>query len=185
MATITRAISSTTPPSPWISADAQPFWYAVYTSANHEKKAAAEISRRGVESFLPVYRTFRRWSDRRVELELPLFQSYVFVHLSLSDRLKVLQVPGVVRLVGFGGLPAPLPDDQMQALRAGLNGQLRAEPHPFLTAGRRVRLRDGPLMGMQGILLRRKGKFRVVISIGLIQRALSVDVDVADVEPAS
>jgi hypothetical protein len=78
-----------------------------------------------------------------------------------------------------------LPDDQMQALRAGLNGQLRAEPHPFLTAGRRVRLRDGPLMGMQGILLRRKGKFRVVISIGLIQRALSVDADVADVEPAS
>jgi transcriptional antiterminator NusG len=185
MATITRAISSTTLPSAWISANAQPCWYAIYTSANHEKKAAAEISRSGVESFLPVYRTSRRWSDRRVELELPLFQSYVFVHLSLSDRLKVLQVPGVVRLVGFGGLPAPLPDDQMQALRAGLNGQLRAEPHPFLTAGRRVRLRDGPLMGMQGILLRRKGKFRVVISIGLIQRALSVDVDVADIEPAS
>jgi transcriptional antiterminator NusG len=184
MATITGAISSTNASSPWISVDAHPFWYAVYTSANHEKKAAAEISRRGVESFLPVYRTSRRWSDRRVELELPLFQSYVFVHLSLSDRLTVLQVPGVVRLVGFGGLPAPLPDDQMQALRSGLNGRLRAEPHRFLTAGRRVRLKDGPLMGMQGILLRRKGKFRVVISIALIQRALSVDVDIADVEPA-
>jgi hypothetical protein len=77
-----------------------------------------------------------------------------------------------------------LPDDQMQALRAGLNGRLRAEPHPFLAVGRRVRLRDGPLVGIQGILLRRKGKLRVVISIGLIQRALSVDVDVADVEPA-
>jgi transcription antitermination factor NusG len=184
MATITRAISSSISPSAWISAESQPCWYAVYTSANHEKKAAGEISRRGFESFLPVYRASRRWSDRRVELELPLFQSYVFVRLALCDRLKVLQVPGVVRLVGFGGLPAPLPDDQMQALRAGLNGRLRAEPHPFLAVGRRVRLRDGPLMGIQGILLRRKGKLRVVISIGLIQRALSVDVDVADVEPA-
>ncbi len=182
MATTTRVIPSTGSPQPWISADSEPFWYAIYTHANHEKKAAAEISRRGVEIFLPLYRTARRWSDRRVELEMPLFQSYVFVRLALCDRLKVLQVPGVARLVGFGGLPAPLPDEQMDALRSALNGRLYAEPHPYLTIGRRVKLKGGPLVGMQGILLRRKGKFRVVISIELIQRAVVVDADSADVE---
>jgi transcription antitermination factor NusG len=183
MASTTRALEPNHSSALWISADTQPYWYAVYTQANHEKKAAAEISRRGVESFLPLYRTARRWSDRRVELELPLFHGYLFVHLALADRLKVLQVPGVVRLVGFGGLPAPLPEDQMEVLRSGLTGSLRAEPHPYLTVGRRVALRSGPLAGMQGILLRRKGKFRVVISIDLIQRALALDADVADVEP--
>jgi transcription antitermination factor NusG len=160
----------------------KPCWYAAYTAANHEKKAAAEISRRGVESFLPFYHTARRWSDRRVELDMPLFPGYIFVYLALADRLNVLQVPGVVRLVGFGGSPAALPDEQINALRAGLNGQLRAEPHPYLMIGRRVRLKSGPLAGMQGILLRRKAKFRVVISIELIQRALVVDADAADVE---
>jgi transcription antitermination factor NusG len=166
---------------PWVLADPRPFWYAAYTYANHEKKAAAEISRRGVECFLPSYHTARRWSDRRVELEMPLFPGYVFVHLVLHDRLKVLQVPGVARLVGFGGLPAALPDEQIDALRAGLNG-LRAEPHRFLTVGRRVRVKHGPLAGMTGILLRRKGKFRLVISIDLIQRSMAVDADIADVE---
>jgi transcription termination/antitermination protein NusG len=183
MVTITKAVHHINSPELWLSADSQPCWYAAYTQANHEKKAASEISRRGVESFLPLYRTARRWSDRRVELEMPLFQGYVFVHLALSDRLKVLQVPGVVRIVGFGGLPAPLPEEQISTLRAGLTGHLRAEPHPYLNVGRRVTIKRGPLAGMQGVLLRRKGSCRVVISISLIQRALSIDIDMADVEP--
>jgi transcription termination/antitermination protein NusG len=165
-----------------IFAETQPRWYAVYTCANREKRAASEISRRSVESFLPLYRTARRWSDRRVQIEVPLFAGYVFVHLALCDRLKVLQVPGVVRLVGFGGLPAALSDEQIDTLRAGLKG-LRPEPHPFLTVGRRVRIKGGPLAGMRGVLLRRKGRFRLVISIDLIQRAIAVDADLADVEP--
>jgi transcription antitermination factor NusG len=111
---------------------------------------------------------------------MPLFAGYVFVHLALCDRLKVLQVPGVVRLVAFGGLPTALPDDQMDTLRAGLSG-VRAQPHPFLTIGRRVRIRRGPLAGMQGILLRRRGSFRVVLSIDLIMRSLVVDADAADI----
>jgi transcription antitermination factor NusG len=182
MATITTAVKQANSPQLWIPADSQPFWYAAYTYPNHEKKAAAEISRRGVESFLLLYHTARRWSDRRVELEMPLFPGYVFVRLALRDRLKVLQGPGVARLVGFGGLPAALPDEQMDILRAGLNGSFRAEPHPYLTVGQVVSLKSGPLAGMQGILLRRKGKFRVVISIELIQRAVVVDADSADVE---
>jgi transcription antitermination factor NusG len=154
----------------------------VYTYANHERKAAAEISQRGVENFLPLYRTARRWSDRRVEIEMPLFPGYVFVRLALQDRLKVLQVSGVARLVGFGGLPTALPAEEIDAWRGAMNGQLRAEPHPSLTVGRRVKLKRGPLAGMAGFLLRRKGNLRVVISIELIQRAVAVDADAADLE---
>jgi transcription termination/antitermination protein NusG len=184
MATSIRAVHQPSSSADWISAATDPRWYALYTQAHHEKKTAAEILRRGVESFLPLYRSPRRWSDRRIELEIPLFQGYVFVHLALSDRLKVLQVPGVVRLVGFGGLPVPLPQDQIETLRSGLRACQRAAPHPYLTTGRRVRFRGGPLAGMFGILLRRKGKFRVVIALELIQRAMVVDVDAADVELA-
>jgi transcription antitermination factor NusG len=180
-------VTSTTSPSRTpdyeVLVDSQLHWYAVYTSANHEKKAAGEISRRGVESFLPLYKTVRRWSDRRVQIERPLFPGYVFVHLALQDRLKVLRVPGVVRLVGFGALPAVLSNEQMEALRAGLNRPIKAEPHPYLTVGRRVRLKKGPFVGLEGILLRRKGNLRVVISIELIQRAIAVDADAADLEP--
>lgn len=166
-----------------IAAECQPLWYAAYTSANHEKKASAEISRRGVESFLPLYRAVRRWSDRRVELEMPLFPGYVFVHLALRERLRVLQVPGVAKLVGFGGLPVALPDEQVEALRAGLSGQLHAEPHPLLTAGRRARVRAGPLQGLEGFIVRRKNGLRLVIALDLIQRAAAVEIDEADVAP--
>ncbi|MGC1651165.1 MAG: transcription termination/antitermination NusG family protein, partial [Candidatus Sulfotelmatobacter sp.] len=116
MAVMTSATITALVLQDWQLSDLRPFWYAAYTCANRERKAALEISRRGVESLLPVYRTARRWSDRRVELEMPLFPGYVFVHLALRDRLRVLEVPGVVRLVGFGGLPIALPEDQMQSL---------------------------------------------------------------------
>jgi transcription antitermination factor NusG len=113
---------------------------------------------------------------------LPLFPGYVFVRLAMCDRLRVVQIPSVVRLVGFGGLPTALPDTEVDVMRSGLSQGLRADPHPYLAVGRRVRVRSGPLAGAQGILLRRKGNFRVVISVELIQRAVAVDVDVADVE---
>jgi transcription antitermination factor NusG len=160
----------------------QPNWYAAYTRANHERRVADQLAEREVEHFLPEFESVRRWKDRKVRLQMPLFPGYVFVHLALRDRLRVLQVPGVARLVGFGGRPTALPDEQVEGLRGGLDGQLRAEPHPYLTAGRRVRVKTGPLAGTEGILLRRRGNFRVVISIELIQRAVAVDVDVTDVE---
>src|SRR6267378_6310912 len=153
-------------------------WYAAYTSANHEKRVAEQLVVRDVEHFLPVYDSVRRWKDRRVTLQMPLFPGYVFVHMALRDRLQVQQVPGVAHLVGFDGTPAALPDEEIDALRASLESGVRAEPHPYLTVGRHVRLKSGPLAGMQGILLRRKGSFRVVISIDLIQRAVAVDAEV-------
>ena len=159
-------------------------WYAVYTCANHEKRVAAELEARSVEHFLPQYSSVRRWKDRRVSLELPLFPGYVFVRLALRERLRALQISSVVRLVGFGGMPAALPDIEMEILRCGFSERLRAEPHPFLTAGRRVRMRTGPLAGLEGILLRRKNKTRFVISVELIQRSMAVEVDEGDLEPA-
>jgi transcription antitermination factor NusG len=159
-------------------------WYAAYTCANHEKQVAEQLRERGVEHFLPLYETVHRWRDRRVRLHLPLFPGYIFVRLPLRERLRVLQVPSVVRLVGFGdGLPTALPEEEITTLRNGLAGAHNAQPHPYLTAGRRVSIINGPLAGMEGILQRRKGNYRVVICVDLIMRAISVEADVADVAP--
>jgi transcription antitermination factor NusG len=159
-------------------------WYAAYTCANHEKRIAQQLSVRSVEHFLPLYESVRRWKDRRVQLQLPLFPGYVFVRLALRDRLQVLEIPSVARLVGFNGTPTPLPEAEIEALKAGLEGGVRAMPHPYLKVGRRVRIKSGPLAGMNGILLRRKGKFRVVISVEAIQRSVAVEMDATELEPA-
>jgi len=178
----------TVAPRPGIAEEAeretllQPHWYAAYTRANHERRVADQMAEREVEHFLPEYESVRKWKDRKVRLQMPLFPGYVFVHLALRDRLRVLQVPGVARLVGFDGHPAPMLEEEVTRIREFLERGLRAEPHPYLTMGKRVRVKTGPLAGTEGILLRRKGNFRVVISMELIQRAVAVDVDVTDVE---
>jgi len=160
----------------------EPRWYAAYTSANHEKRVAVQLEERAVEHFLPLDDSQRRWKDRRIKLQLPLFPGYVFVRLALRDRLKVLQIPGVARLVGFNALPCSVPDAEIEAMRSCLSRGARLEPHPYLQVGRRVSVKRGPLEGCEGILLRRKGAFRVVLSIELIMRSIVADVDAADVE---
>ncbi len=158
-------------------------WYAAYTCANHEKRVVEQLDERSVESFLPLYESVRRWKDRRVRLQSPLFPGYVFVRIALRDRLRVLQIPSVVRMVGFNGLPTALPEGEIEVLREGLTCQLRAEPHPFLAVGRRVRITDGPLTGMQGVLVRKKGALRLVLSIDLIRRSAAIEIDSTRVEP--
>lgn len=160
-------------------------WYAAYSAANREKVVADQLTSRGVESFLPLYAVQRRWKDRRVTLHRPLFPGYVFVRLALRDRLQVLQVPGVARLVGFAGRPEALPSAEIETLREALSSAARVEPHPFLRIGRRVRVNRGPFQGMEGILVRGKGQFRVIISVELIMRSVIVDVDITDIEPNS
>jgi len=162
-----------------------PKWYAAYTSANHEKRVAEQLGVRLVEHFVPLYESMRCWKDRKVRLQLPLFPGYVFVRLTRSERLRVLQVPGVARLVGFNGLPCALPDSDIESLKNGLVHGVRAEPHPFLTVGRHVSVIRGPLAGQEGILIRRKGNWRVVLSVQLIMRSIAVDLDIADVVPLS
>lgn len=165
--------------------ETEPHWYAAYTCANHEKRVAQQMRERSLDYFLPQYKAMRRWKDRRVELDLPLFPGYVFVRVALRERLRVLQVSSVVNLVSFGGRPVALPDEQMTRLRDGLATKLRAGPHPYLTVGRRVRILRGALEGMEGILLRLRGSVRVVLSVELILRSISVEVDAADIAPAA
>ncbi len=163
----------------------EPRWYAAYTCAKHEKRVAEQFTQRALENFLPQYESVRRWKDRRVKLQLPLFPGYVFVRLALRDRLRVLETPSVVRLVGFNGRPAALPDKEMEALRACVKARLAAEPHAYLTVGRRVRIKTGPLAELEGVLIRKKNTFRVVLSLDLIARSAAVEVDAADVERIS
>jgi transcription antitermination factor NusG len=156
-------------------------WYATYTRANHERRVADQLAERGVENFLPQFESVRKWKDRRVRLQRPLFPGYVFVQLTLENRLQVLQVPGVVRLVGFNGVPAHLPEEDIRILRSGLSRDPRVAPHPFLSVGRRVRISAGPFVGLEGILCRKKSDLRVIISLELIRRSVAVDVDSADI----
>jgi transcription antitermination factor NusG len=161
-----------------------PKWYAVYTSANHEKRVAYELGRRSVESYLPLYWSVRRWKDRRVRLDLPLFPGYVFVRMVLRERLRVLQVAGVARLVGFEGHPAPVPDEDIEAIRTCLAGEHALLPHPYLQRGQRVRVVSGPLAGLTGVVVRWKRETRLVISFDLLMRSVAVEVDLSDLNPA-
>lgn len=157
-------------------------WYAVYTRSRHEKKVAELLRNRQVSCYVPLYRSVRRWKDRRTEIDLPLFPGYVFARIAWRSRLQVLTVPGVVHIVNFNGKPAPVADSEIDALRRGLSQSASIKPHPYLKVGRRVRVRSGPFAGMYGTLIRRKHAYRIVLSIDLIMRSLSVEIDESDVE---
>lgn len=162
----------------------EPQWYAAYTRSRHEKSVADVLLHKRIETFLPLYGTMHRWKNGDHRVEVPLFPSYTFVRIALRDRLQVLKVPGVVRLVGFDGKPVALSPEEIEGLRRALSVGIKASPHPYLTVGRRVRVTAGPLTGREGILLRRKGALRMVLSIDLIQKSIVVDVDAGSLEPA-
>lgn len=170
------------PVAPQLQLVCRPEWYAAYTHARHEKKVAQQLEERGIEHFLPVYHSVRVWKDRRKELDMVLFPGYVFTRIDLGEKLRVLQLPGVVRFVSFNGQPTPLAGDDLVALRNALQQGMRAEHHPYLTAGRRVKVVRGPLTGARGVLLRLKTNCRIVISIDAILRSVSVEIDESDVE---
>lgn len=158
----------------------EPHWYAAYTCANHEKRVAQQLERRSIECFLPLYESSRRWKDRRVWLQLPLFPGYVFVRLALRDRLQVLEVPSVARLVGFDGHPTPLPLEDIESIRACLASRHPVQPHAYVQRGQRVRVLSGPLGGLTGIVVRQKNCTRFVISLELLMRSVAVEIDVSD-----
>lgn len=158
-------------------------WYAVSVLPRHERLVARHLEHRRLNYFLPVYRSVRRWKDRRKELEVPLFPGYVFVNLNLRDRLGVLRAPGVVQFVTFQGQPAAVPDSEIRALESSLSAGLRPLPHPYLRQGRKVRVKSGPLRDAEGVMIRRKEGFRLVLSIDLLMRSVMLEVDEVDVEP--
>ena len=162
----------------------EPRWYVAYTSANHEKSVAEQLGVREVEHFLPLYASVRRWKDRRVTLQMPLFPGYVFVRFALRNRFQLLQIPGVVHLVSFGGHPAPLQEEDIRAIQNCLSHRNHVEPHPYLQTGRRARVKSGPLQGLEGIVLRRKNRTRFILSFDLIMRSVAVEIEETDLAPA-
>ena len=158
-------------------------WFAVYTIPRHEKRLAEHFGVRQIEYFLPLYRTLRRWKDgSRVTLELPLFPNYIFVRISRRERVRVLEVPGVLSMVGCGREPAAVPEGEIEALRRGIS-LAKIEPHRYLVVGERVRINAGPLAGMEGVLIRKKNSFRVVLTISMIMKSIAVELDIEDLEP--
>jgi transcription antitermination factor NusG len=159
-------------------------WFAVYTTCRHEKRVAHHMEQRQIEHFLPTYRTHHRWKDgTRAVLDLPLFPGYVFVRINLQDRVGVLEVPGVLSMIGTAKQPAPLPELEVEALRTGLD-PTKAEPHPLLTVGQRVRIRRGALAGVEGIVVRKKSGLQVVLTLSLLMQSIAIEVSGEDVELA-
>jgi transcription elongation factor/antiterminator RfaH len=160
-------------------------WYVTYTRSRHEKHVARQLEERGISFFLPLYKSMRRWKDRKKQVELPLFPNYIFVQMKSERRMDLLRIPGVVHLVTFHGKPAPAASAEIETLRRGLMGSSVVRPHPYLIAGRKVRIRKGSLAGIEGIFVRKKDRARVVLSISLIERSVAMEIDEADVEPIS
>jgi transcription antitermination factor NusG len=161
-----------------------PQWFAAYTCAHHEKRVAEQLRGRGIECFLPLYSTIHRWKDRKVTLELPLFPGYIFVYLAAQKHFRVLEVPGVARIVGTSRRPTPLPDREIQVLMDAKALAVRTEPYRFLTAGAKVRVKAGHFEGLEGFVLRRKGMQGMVVTLRAISSAFVLEVDAADLERA-
>jgi transcription antitermination factor NusG len=152
-------------------------WLALRVRSHYERVASAHLRDRGIEEFSPTYRTERQWSDRKKQVEQFLFPGYVFCRVDPENRLPVLSIPGTVGLVGFGKGPAAIPDDQIDAVRRMIGSGLLVGPWPFLEVGQTVLIERGPLAGVEGILQEIKKTFRLVVSISLLQRSVSAEVD--------
>jgi transcription antitermination factor NusG len=152
-------------------------WYALKVRPHHEKAVARILRANDFEEFLPTYRSRRTWSDRNTDLDLPLFAGYVFCHFAYEDRVPVLRTPGVVSIVKFGSNPAPIADQEIQAIRLMLASGLRVSPWPYLREGTRIQIERGPLRGLHGVLLRTKDCWRVVVGVAMLQRSVGVEID--------
>jgi transcriptional antiterminator NusG len=152
-------------------------WYGLRTLSNHEKVAATILEGKGYQQFLPVYRSRRRRSDRVVESQKPLFPGYVFCRFDPKNRLPIMTTSGVISVVSVGKEPAPITDREIEAVHAILNSGLAAEPCPFLRVGQSVRVNRGVLAGVEGILVYKKSEWRMVVSIEMLQRSISVEID--------
>jgi transcription antitermination factor NusG len=158
-------------------------WWALYTRHRHEKAVAEMLAAKGFVVFLPLYESVRRWSDRNMLITLPLFPCYVFVRGGLHRRLDVVTTPGVHTILFWGERIAIIPDSEIQALRKAVDGPSRIEPHPFLKCGDRVRVTRGSLEGVEGILVRKKNVYRLVLSVDMMAQSAAVEIDASDVEP--
>jgi transcription antitermination factor NusG len=157
-------------------------WFAAYTRFQHEKSAAKLLENKGFEVFLPAYRTVHRWKDRNQTVVLPLFPCYLFLRTELDRKVQVLQTAGIRWLVENSGRACEVATEEIEALQRICAMGTRVQPHEFLRAGDLVRIRSGPLIGTQGFFIRAKKHCRVVVSVELLRKSVSVEVDLRDVE---
>lgn len=158
-------------------------WYAVYTRARHEKVVAEELWLRQIECFLPLQERLSRWKDRRKLVQFPLFPGYLFVHTDMDTRrLDVLKVPSVVRIVGFRGIPEPIPPSQIETVKSLVFNEIPLDPHPFIREGDRARILRGPLRGIEGLLVEKKNRYTFILSVDLIQQSVACEIEAIDVE---
>jgi transcription antitermination factor NusG len=180
---INASIASATLPPSLQTTGRPPHWYAIYTSPRHEKRVQQHLGHRRVHSFLPLFRTMHRWKNGcKAQVELPLFPGYVFVNIPRTERVRVLDVPGVISFVGPKNEPAQLSDFEIETLRSGLHLQ-KVEPYHDLAIGQKVRITAGALQGLEGTLIRNANGLRVVITVNLIQQSVSIELDANAVEP--
>lgn len=157
-------------------------WYAVQTRARHEKTVSKYLRLQGVEEFLPLYKSRREWSDRVQVVELPLFGGYIFCRLDTRALGSVLTAPGVIHVLGYGSSPVPVPEGEIAAIRRLLDIDAQVLPCPYLKEGMQVRIRSGAMQGLEGRLERIKNRCRLILSVHLLQRSVSLEVDPESVE---
>lgn len=158
-------------------------WYAVFTTPQNERSAVRHLGLRDIESFLPTYETMHVWKNRqRVHLVLPLFPCYLFVRISSRERGRVLQSPGVLRIVGGGKEQLSVPDATIEFLRSELCGR-KIEPYNELVVGQKVRIKSGSMQGLQGVLVRKNNNLRFVLTVDLINQHAAVEISADNLEP--
>jgi transcription antitermination factor NusG len=160
-------------------------WYAIYTRHQHEKTVARILTSKGFETLLPLYSAVHRWKDRTKLLSLPLFPCYVFLKGGSERRLDIMTTPGINALVSTAGQPAAIPNVEIEAIRRAIESGAPVEPHPLLKCGEWVRVKCGPLEGIQGILVRKKNLYRLVLSVEMLGKAACVEIDAFLIERVS
>ena len=160
-------------------------WYAVHTRSRHEKQVNLFLSERGVETFLPLVHTLSRRRDRKKYVDIPLFPGYLFVFTEKERLLfDVKYTRGVTRIIGTDlDAPTPIPDKQILDIKSIMETEVKLDPFPYLKKGRMVRVKSGPLKGLEGILVERKGHYKLVIKIDLLQKGAAAEVYISDIEP--
>ncbi|HLA50053.1 MAG TPA: UpxY family transcription antiterminator [Thermodesulfovibrionia bacterium] len=160
-------------------------WYAVYVKSRHEFQVYERLNKKQIESFLPIVERLRRWKDRKKLITFPLFPGYLFVRISKSaqERLSVLKIKGVVRLLSsLPGDPDPIPDEQINSLKRLMENKEALDPYPYIDKGQRVRIKGGPLNGVEGILVEKLDKHLLVLSVDVLRQGVALTIDAADVE---
>lgn len=152
-------------------------WFALRVKSNCERVVAAVARYKGFEEFLPLYRRYHRWSDRSKVVELPLFPGYIFCRINPEFRLPMLTIPGALHFIGFGKVPAPIEDAEVAAIQKAVTSELGAAPWEYLEVGQLVRLEQGPLAGLEGILVETRKECRVVVSVTLLRRSVAVEIE--------